>query len=199
MARKPPTKVQTAKVSTAKSNKKAAAANTLKSALAYHAARENHDLLEGILHPDKNIPGNHIIAVSNDEFYSVPTADILERENAPAGRPQRVWINRDAQVWHFQKTTLKHAAPRPHVARALTDTEKCVLAHLNKSVEDLDKPLQKVIGGGGDDDAIWYLYSLWPTKLTDCLGERPKISEYGKRVEHVHTLRDFIGVFGRYP
>jgi hypothetical protein len=59
MARKPPTKVQTAKVSTAKSNKKAAAANTLKSALAYHAARENHDLLEGILHPDKNIPGNY--------------------------------------------------------------------------------------------------------------------------------------------
>jgi hypothetical protein len=89
-----------------KPNKPAAPANTLESALAFYTTRENHDLLEGILRPDNNIPGNEIIVVSSTEFYSVPTADILEREGAPTGHPQRVWVKKGAEVWHFQKTAL---------------------------------------------------------------------------------------------
>jgi hypothetical protein len=76
---------------------------SLISALDWHAARDDYDIIEGIVCPDKNNDQNILIIVSSTEFYSVPTANILPQEIAFTEFPQRIWVNKAARVWHCQQ------------------------------------------------------------------------------------------------
>jgi hypothetical protein len=102
-------------------------ATSLTSALALYREREQRDLLEGVVLDDLNIPanpanniaGNVLIIVSDVEFYSVSTDDILTLPNAPIGHPQPVWVTRGKQVWRCQQVSFNAEGQKPVKASEL--------------------------------------------------------------------------------
>jgi hypothetical protein len=143
----------------AKAAEQAAPASELELALDLYRKREQSDLLEGVLLRDRIIDQKINIVVSSTESFSVRQDDILDQEDAPAGRPRRFWVKKGAEVWHCQKIKLdiqgekpvkvadfpgfidnhlstqyseffaRRPTSEPPVARALTKNEKCFLEY----------------------------------------------------------------------
>ncbi|MGY3494367.1 hypothetical protein [Bradyrhizobium sp. USDA 4502] len=60
--------------------------------------RANAVAYEGVSSRDLNLPGNMLLVVSADEFYSFQASDIVDQE-ALGGSRVRLWVRRGARAW----------------------------------------------------------------------------------------------------
>lgn len=99
----------------ARSSSKEVSTETLDQVLRRHERRAGAIELSGDILPDRNLDRNVLIVTSRDTYYSVPAEDIVETEPAdPHGRPRRIWIRRESQLWSASRPSDKvhHAAER---------------------------------------------------------------------------------------
>jgi len=99
---------------------------SLTSALEFLKKRKDADLIEGIRITDHNIPEHVIIAVSDNEFYSIAEADLdpaIQEEPSTDQRVGRYWVRKGAQVWRCSRVTLETTKVAVQPAKAIFGEE----------------------------------------------------------------------------
>jgi hypothetical protein len=91
----------------------AAAAVPLANILQTFDKRANGVAFEGISSPDRNLPGNLLLVVTESVFYSFQIADIVDQEQLGGGKV-RLWVRRGARGWQASAI-----AANPPVAQAI--------------------------------------------------------------------------------
>jgi hypothetical protein len=69
------------------------------------AKRADSVPFEGIGSPDRNLPRNLLLVVSESEFYSFQTSDIVDQEQLGGGKV-RLWVRRGAHAWQAGAVTI---------------------------------------------------------------------------------------------